>query len=95
MNDQTQTTTAPSKPWWKSKTIWFNALATIASGVDVLAQNLPVLQGVLPPGTGSALAVAVPVVNVVLRSVTSQGIHAGGDQGQDNNRTPPPPAVPA
>lgn len=74
--------TTPSKPWWKSKTIWFNALATVAGGVEVVAQNLPVLQAVLPPGTGAALAVAVPVVNVVLRAVTKSAIHTGGNVEQ-------------
>ena len=80
--DYKKPNTPRSKPWWKSKTIWFNALATIAGGFEVVAQNLPVLQAVLPPGTGAALAVVVPVANVVLRAVTKSAIHTGSDSGQ-------------
>jgi hypothetical protein len=60
-----------AKKWWQSKTIWFNA---IASSLIIVEQNLPVLQTILPPNISVVLLVAVPVVNMVLRSVTTQGI---------------------
>lgn len=68
------------KPWWKSKTIWFNALATAAGVAEVMAQNLPILQAVLPPGVGAGLAVGVPVANVILRTITTQAINRGGSE---------------
>lgn len=55
-----------TKPWWESKTIWFNVL----SGAVDLAQTLGGV-GVLPPGV---LPLVVAVGNVLLRIITSQPI---------------------
>jgi hypothetical protein len=48
------------KPFWKSKTFWLNVLAVAAA-----------YAGYLPVETA---AWAVPLVNVLLRFVTNQGV---------------------
>ena len=51
-----------SKPWWKSKTVWFN----------VVAGTLEVLQVIpLPPGVS---ALVVGVSNIVLRRMSDEPI---------------------
>ncbi len=60
------------KKWYKSKTLWFNAVAGVALIVE---QNLPVIQPFLPPHIGAALVVAVPIVNLALRLVTTKELH--------------------
>lgn len=56
-----------TKPWWKSKTIWFNVLsAVVMLGGGQLGIHVPP-------------AVAVPMVtigNVALRAITNQGLGA-------------------
>ena len=57
-----------AKPWYLSKTIWFNVI----TGALELIQALGGV-GLLPPGV---LAVAVHVGNCALRLITSQPIAA-------------------
>lgn len=59
------------KKWYKSKTLWFNA---VAGGLLILEQNLPAIQPFLPPHISAVLSIAIPVVNIVLRHYTTQGI---------------------
>jgi hypothetical protein len=60
-----------SKPWWKSKTLWFNGL--VAVGV-ALEANLGILNGHISTNAYMALAVLVPGVNIMLRTITSEGL---------------------
>lgn len=57
------------KPWYTSKTIWFNVLA-----IAVLALELPELTNVIPDAWEPMLAAFVAVVNLVLRSATDRPI---------------------
>jgi hypothetical protein len=52
------------KPWWKSRTIWLNILATAA----------PLLQPVFSLSTYASLLVLIAVANVILRYDTEQPI---------------------
>lgn len=56
-----------AKAWWKSKTIWLNALvllfATVESQVELLRQVLPVNCYVL-------IAIGLPALNMLLRVLT-------------------------
>lgn len=64
-------TAAPSKHPWLSKTIIFNA----AVAAMVLAErNIASLQGFLSPGAYQALFFMVPIVNMLLRAITTQGL---------------------
>jgi hypothetical protein len=62
-----------TKPWYLSKTLWFNiACVALAS----LESNTGILQPFLPVNFYSALAVGLPVVNGVLRVITTKGLTA-------------------
>lgn len=59
------------KCWWRSRTLRVNALA---AGLVALEASTGVLQPLLPVNLYSAIAVALPVVNAVLRVVTTRGL---------------------
>ena len=59
------------KPWWKSKTLWFNALCLVLAAAEA---QLSVLKDVLPGGVYAWLAFAMPVGNAVLRFLTSTAV---------------------
>lgn len=59
------------KCWWRSRTLWVNALA---AGLLALEASTGLLQPLVPVNLYSAIAVALPVVNAVLRVVTTQGL---------------------
>jgi len=59
------------KPWWQSKTLWVNA---IVAGLVALEANTTLLQPYLPAHFYTLVAVGLPIVNAVLRIVTSQGL---------------------
>lgn len=59
------------KPWYKSKTILIN------SGVAALVAleaSFGVLQPYLPINFYSVIAILLPIVNAILRVVTTEGI---------------------
>lgn len=55
----------PSKPWWKSKTIWLNVLTVAVAAGGAIAG--------LPAGTTAPVAI-MAAVNAGFRAVTSQSI---------------------
>lgn len=65
------------KCWWKSRTLWFNAFA---AGLVALEAATGILQPRLPVNFYTALAVALPVVNAMLRVITTQAIALKGGQ---------------
>lgn len=67
-----------SKPWYKSRTIWFNALA---GGFALVVDNISLLRGDLPDWIYLALLFAVNTINILLRSVTTVPVTLGGDDG--------------
>ena len=67
-----------SKPWWQSKTVWFN----FPSGSLDLLQTLGGF-GVIPPGV---LTMGTAVGNVLLRIVTSQPLSWQADSGTLANK---------
>ena len=59
------------KHWWHSRTIWVNVLA---AGLLALEASTGMLQPLLPVNLYTAIAVGLPVVNAMIRIVTSQAI---------------------
>jgi anti-sigma-K factor RskA len=59
------------KPFWKSKTIIFNAIVAVVAGA---VEFLPALQANVDPQVYAYLFFTVSVINVALRKVTTQGI---------------------
>lgn len=66
-----QAGTPAAKPWWMSKTILFNTLV----GVLLLAEaKVSSLQGILPDSKYQIVAFALPIINMLLRVITSRGL---------------------
>lgn len=59
------------KPWWQSKTLIINAAA---AGLVALEASTGLLQPHLPMNLYTAIAVALPIINAMLRVVTKQAI---------------------
>ena len=59
------------KPWYKSKTIRLNA---IAAGLVALEAGTGALQPHLPVDLYTAVAIGLPVINAMLRVITTQGV---------------------
>lgn len=66
------------KKWYQSKTIVVNA---VVAALVALEAGTGLLQPLLPANFYAAVAIALPVINAVLRVVTSQPIvgKRGGD----------------
>lgn len=67
-------TPSSSKPWYKSKTVWFNLLTVGGAVVTGVVGFLPTLQFLFTPQTYAVVFAAVGLVNIVLRSITSDAI---------------------
>lgn len=61
------------KPWYQSKTIIVNAAA---AALVALEAGSGLLQPLLPVNLYTAIAVGLPVINAILRVVTTGGIRA-------------------
>jgi hypothetical protein len=59
------------KAWWKSRTLWVNAMAAMLVALEA---GTGVLQPLLPINLYTALAVGLPVVNALLRVITTSGV---------------------
>ena len=59
------------KCWWKSKTIILNA---VAAGLVALEAGTGMLQPYLPANFYTIMAVGLPVLNAILRVITTQPI---------------------
>lgn len=57
-----------AKPWWKSRTIWVNAGMAALTALEGVTGWL---QPYLPVNFYVAMAVALPIVNGVLRAITT------------------------
>lgn len=73
-----------AKPPLHSRTLWLNALAL---AVALAEAKLQLLQGLLPVNVYVLLAFALPVLNVMLRMVTSMPLDLPGTQ------PPAPPSI--
>ncbi len=63
--------TQPAKRWWKSRTLWVNALVLLLTGAET---QLNILQPLLPVNVYALVAFGLPVMNGVLRMVTAQAL---------------------
>ena len=59
------------KPWYESKTLWFNILALLAVVIGTLTK-WPELTGIYPQ-----LTAALTIVNMILRFMTYEAIGYG------------------
>lgn len=66
--------TKETKPWYKSKTVWFNVLTAAGAAAGGVVGLLPTLQPLLTPASYAVTVFVIGVVNVGLRAVTKHGI---------------------
>lgn len=59
------------KPWWKSKTLWFNAAV---AGLAALESGANMIQPYLPGNVYGYGLMLLTVGNAMLRIVTTQGL---------------------
>lgn len=60
-----------TKPWWRSRTLWFNAVVAALAAAEA---GFGVLQPVLPANAYAAISLLLVVGNAVLRFLTTQGL---------------------
>ena len=65
------------KPWWQSKTIWFNGLTAAAMVISGVQGLLPMIEVELTPTVYNYLLFTFGIINVALRAVTKHGIGNG------------------
>lgn len=63
-----------SKPWYKSKTMWFNIATVAAAGAGFIAGNPTAFLPFIPADWAPAVLAGVGLVNVVLRAITTTGV---------------------
>lgn len=59
------------KAWYQSKTLWVNA---VVAALAALEAGTGMLQPFLPANFYAIVAVGLPVINAVLRIITTQGL---------------------
>ena len=59
------------KPWYASKTVWFNSFVTVMAGLPAL---MPTIRDFVTPAMMNWLMFAVGVINLFLRGLTSESI---------------------
>lgn len=59
------------KKWYQSKTLWVNAIAAMLVALEA---GTGLLQPLLPMDLYTSLAVGLPIVNALLRVVTSEAL---------------------
>lgn len=63
--------TQSTKPWYKSKLVWFNILVAVSTAAEA---SLHVIADNFTPNTYFGLILAISAVNVALRFATSVGV---------------------
>jgi hypothetical protein len=59
------------KPWYRSRTLWINALMLLAALASAAEPLVPGLKAILPERLYAWIAFALPLVNVALRFATT------------------------
>lgn len=70
--------TPPARPWWHSRTLWFNAFAAALLAAEA---SFSLLQPLLPVNAFAAVSFVLVVVNAALRLVTTQPVQLGAAPG--------------
>lgn len=65
------------KAWYKSKSLWVNA---VVAGLVALEAVTGLLQPYVGDAFYAAIAVALPIVNAMLRVITTEGIGRRDEQ---------------
>ena len=63
--------TLPRKRWWRSRTLWFNA---VVAGLTAAEMSLQLMQPLLGDHTYQLIAFVLAVGNAVLRLISTQAL---------------------
>lgn len=66
--------TPSTKPWWRSRMLWLNAIAMALVAVE---QNLGTLKPEMRAEFYTWLSFSLPVANMILRTITTQALTVG------------------
>ena len=69
----------PRKRWWRSRTLWFNALVAALTAAEM---SLHVVQPLLGEHTYQVIAFVLAVGNAALRMVSTQALAVRGGPAQ-------------
>jgi hypothetical protein len=67
-------TDVPKKKWYRSKTLWLNLAASALLLTEGLSYHIQGLTPFFDPATLALITFGLGVVNVVLRTITTQGV---------------------
>lgn len=76
-----------AKPWWKSRTLWLNLMVLLLAAAEA---KLQMLQPVLKVDVYTWLSFGLPLLNLVLRTVTAQPLTLGQQPAADAPAEPKP-----
>jgi hypothetical protein len=62
------------KHWYQSRTLWVNFFYILAAALVDTQPVLPLLQGMLPAKVHTYMLFSLPIVNAILRVITSRGL---------------------
>ena len=68
------TTVKEGKPWYKSKTIWFNVVTMVGAAFDVLFSSFYLIEPLIAPVAYPLILLFIGIVNAILRSITTQAL---------------------
>jgi hypothetical protein len=63
-----------TKPWYLSRTLWVNFFYIVAAALVDTQPVLPLLQGMVPAKVHTYMLFSLPIVNGILRVITSRGL---------------------
>jgi len=62
------------KPWFKSKTVWFNIIAILGTTVDGFVGMLYLIEPFIAPGAYPFIMLAVGLINILLRAISEKAV---------------------
>jgi hypothetical protein len=68
MSDTPIPAAMPTKPWWKSRELWFNAAVAIMAALEV---STGLLAQLFTPAVYPRIAIGVAIINAVLRVISA------------------------
>ncbi len=75
------------KPWYTSKTVWFNVITIIGTTVDGFVSMLYLIEPFIAPGAYPFIMLGVGLINIMLRAITTTALATKQEANWRNGRT--------